>query len=650
MSSNQLGGETSVYLLQHADNPVHWLPWGPAAFARAVSEDRPIFLSIGYASCHWCHVMEAECFAEPAIAAALNAGFVCIKVDREERPDVDALYIAALLEFQGQAGWPATLFLLPDLRPFTGVTYLPPVARHGLPSLPDVLARIRHLWETDRGTLLGAADSLRARLFAAPDQPGEIGWDGYRRAVATLTALHDGEYGGFGKGSKFPQTPELELLLLGACDALPLAADALRNTLIAMDRGALHDPLGGGFHRYCVDRQWTVPHFEQMLYDNAQLLRLYARCASWLRAFGEDESVAAMRVVRSVAAWLERELRVGEAFAASFDADDPGGEGAYYTWTPESVRAVIGAGVLPYGVRPSGNFEGGRTVLNTRAGVPDRFVRDALFRARQARPAPARDGKRVVAWNGLAVAGLAEAGRLFEQPHWVALAAETALRLLAAPGRTLDGDAPAVLEDRVQLADGLLALSQARPAEHRWLEAARVVTADLLARYGAPDGGCFPSEERGDLFLRRKEWVDGAEPSGNGRLAEVLRQLTALGWDDRGALDRLLAAGTPTMTHTPAATPELWRVARARFREGPITLVIAGEFDDPRTQALLRVWDAAWRPQGVLVLADRSAPRDGFPFLADKTPSADGAPLAYACRRGSCAAPVATAQALARLL
>jgi uncharacterized protein YyaL (SSP411 family) len=652
VSSNRLAGETSAYLRQHAGNPVHWMPWGTDAFQRARDEDRPIFLSIGYASCHWCHVMEHESFANPHIAAQLNAGFVCIKVDREERPDVDALYIAALLEFQGHAGWPATLFLLPDLRPFTGVTYLPPVPRHGLPSLPDVLDRIRRLWETDRGTLLGAADMLRKRLFEVESDPGTASWDGYRRAVATLVALHDPEYGGFGQGAKFPQTPELELLLQGAWDGLHGASDALRNTLIAMDRGGLQDHLAGGFHRYCVDRQWTVPHFEKLLYDNAQLIRLYARASCWLDPLGGEEAPDAMRVVRSAIGWLERELRVDGAFSASFDADDPGGEGAFYTWTPDEAAAVVGTGPLPYGIRLGGNFEHGRTVLNTRAGRPNRAVRDALLRARQRRPAPPRDDKQVVAWNALAVGALAEAGRLFGQDLWVDFAAETAERLLAARGRTLDGTAPAVLEDRVQLADALIALYQARPAEPRWLLSALAVAEDLLARYGDPDGGCFPSEERGDLFVRRKEWVDGAEPCGNGRLAEVLRQLVAFGWDERGALDRLLAAGSGTMERTPAACPELWRVVRAQQiapKQGPITLVLAGGWDDPTTQQLLRVWNATWRPHGLVALVD-PALSDRFPLLADKPPGPDGAPRAYVCRNGRCDLPVDTPEALIRRL
>ncbi|MBA2322313.1 MAG: thioredoxin domain-containing protein, partial [Deltaproteobacteria bacterium] len=429
MSTNRLGAETSAYLRQHAGNPVDWMPWGDEAFARARAEDRPVFLSIGYAACHWCHVMERESFSDPAIAAVLNARFVCIKVDREERPDVDAIYIAALLELQGKAGWPATLFLLPDRRPFTGATYLPPVSRFGLPSLPDVCERIAAMWKSDRDTLLGAADMLRKALYEEPSESPEVAWDGYRRAVATLVTLHDDAHGGFGTGSKFPQVPELELLLLAAADELPGVADVLRNTLIAMDRGGLQDALGGGFHRYCVDRAWTVPHFEKMLYDNAQLVRLYARASSWLQRLGRDASdevKGAIRVVRDAIGWMETSLRVsGGAFAASFDADDPGGEGAFYTWTPDEIRAVLGDVPMPYGVRPEGNFEG-RTVLNTRSGVPPRSVRDALLRARAARPAPPRDDKQVVAWNGLAIGALAEAGRLFGQEAWVELAAAVA--------------------------------------------------------------------------------------------------------------------------------------------------------------------------------------------------------------------------------
>jgi uncharacterized protein YyaL (SSP411 family) len=657
-AGRRLATATSPYLRQHASDPVDWYPWGEEAFARARALDRPIFLSIGYSACHWCHVMQHESFADADTARALNEGFVAIKVDREERPDVDALYVQALLEFQGDAGWPATLFLFPDLRPFTGATYLPREPRFGLPSLRQVLARVRELWASDRASLEGAADLVKRRLFEPPARADTATEAGYRAAVAGLVAIADRSYGGFGSGQKFPQTPELELLLLGAHDGIAGAAEALRRTLMAMDRGGLQDHLGGGFHRYCVDRTWTIPHFEKMLYDNAQLVRLYARASSFLASQGREaleEVRAAVRVVRDAVGYVDRDLvHPDGGWCASEDADDPGGEGFFYTWTPAEARAALGpADALPYGIRPAGNFDDGRTVLTTRSGVPDASVRDALKSARDARPRPSLDEKRVVAWNGLAIGAFAEAGRLFAEDRWVDRAAAAADRLLGAAGRTLEGDAPMVLDDPVFLADGLLALYQARPWEHRWLLAAADLADLALARFGDPGGACWTSERRPDLFVRRKELTDGAEPSGNGRLCEVLRSLEAYGAPVSRALDDVLAEATGAMRENGLSTPEMWRVVRAREadpRTGPVALVIAGDPSDRRTKLLLRVWSRSWRPHGVVAIADTAAPRERFALLRDKHPASDGTPLAFVCRNGRCDFPVASIEDLGNLL
>jgi len=661
--TNRLAGESSPYLLQHAHNPVDWYPWGEEAFARARAADRPILLSIGYAACHWCHVMEHESFSDPHVAAYLNEHFVAIKVDREERPDVDALYIEALSALQGHAGWPANLFLLPDLRPFAGATYLPPRDRYGMPSFRAVLQRIHDLWTTRRADIAQAGDQVAGILgHTLPKSGAALDREGYDHAVAQLVAAQDPRHGGLGGQQKFPQTPTCELLLLGAHDALPGARDAMVRALQAMRRGGLYDHLGGGFHRYCVDPAWTVPHFEKMLYDNAQLLRLYARAAAWLAPLDPEEANACVRVARETVQYLRADLATGDGlFWSSEDADDPGGEGFFYTFTAAQARAVLREGPLPYGITEEGNFEHGRTVLSTPKGRPPEPVRQALLAVRNRRPRPALDRKRVTAWNGLALGALAEAGRLLGFDEWVDTAATCADALLSAieadgaVRRIPAGDAEGTLADHADLADGLLDLFQARPDEIRWLDAALAITRRAIDALADPEGGFFQARERPDLIARRKDFQDGAEPSGNGRMAEVLRRLLAYGADlDRAWLDRLLEAGSGLMERAPQAAPELWGVVRAlaaRPSEGPLELVIAGEPTHPDTLAMRRAWNRRWRRQGVLaVLPPGSDAADRYTLLQDRPAGPEGAPLAYVCRHGVCAMPVASAAALQPVL
>jgi uncharacterized protein YyaL (SSP411 family) len=667
MWTNRLASETSAYLLQHAHNPVDWYPWGDEAFERARTEEKPIFLSIGYAACHWCHVMERESFEDEQIAAFLNTHFVPVKVDREERPDVDAIYIQALLRITGHAGWPANLFLLPDLRPFTGATYMPPEPRYGMPSFRQILERVRDTWIRHREALDRAGGQILAHLAAsdgpAGPRPGQLG---YRRAVDELLRLHDDRHGGFGHDQKFPQAPILELLLLGASDGRPGAAEALRRTLAAMDDGGLQDQLGGGFHRYCVDAEWTVPHFEKMLYDNAQLLRVYARSSSlWMTLGDRDRAKADMRVVRDTVCYLLRDLRdPSGAFWSSEDADDPSGEGGFYTYTPEEAREVLAAGEpLPYGIVEGGNFEHGRTVLHATNGRPPRPVRERLLEHRNRRERPPVDKKRVVAWNGLTIGALSEAGRLFGFDEWVQAAAKCAEVVLAAKDadggvpRVVGGRVPGTLDDHACFADGLLDLYQALPHEIRWLEEALGIVQIAVKRFWDADrGGFFTSEDRPDLVVRRKELHDGAEPSGNGRMAEVLRRLLAYGAPlDASLLDRLLGSAGNAMIGEPVATPELWGVTRAvapplanEKVATPLELVIAGNPSDPRVRQMLRLWNRGWRPQGIVAVI--SAPDPRFSLLAGKRPAADGSPLAYVCRHGACGLPAASVEELERQL
>jgi uncharacterized protein YyaL (SSP411 family) len=639
--SNRLVTATSPYLLQHAHNPVDWYPWGEEAFETARSNDRPIFLSIGYAACHWCHVMEHESFANPLVAAFLNSHFVPVKVDREERPDVDALYIQALLTINGTAGWPASLFLLPDLRPFTGATYLPPRPRYGLPSFRQVLQRISADWRRDRSVFIHAAEHLAAGLAEPPvpsAAPAALEWSTFVRATIDD---HDPAFGGAGIGQKFPRVPELEAQLIAAT-AAPPARLAVRRTLDAIDQGGLHDHLGGGFHRYCVDRDWTVPHFEKMLYDNAQLLRVFARSGR----------AADRRTATTLAAYLLTDLRLADGtFASSEDADDSGGEGHFYTFTAAEAAEALPPGTpLPYGITAAGNFEG-RTVLTTRDGPPPDEVRARLLLARAARDRPALDDKRVVSWNGLTIGALATAGRLLDEPAWVHAAADCASAVLdrvrdgVIRNRTLSGATPAVLDDYALLADGLLDLYQAQPWSPHWLDAALALTLSATERYMDPAGGYFTAQERPDLIARRKEFVDGAEPSGNGRMASVLLRLLAYGAPVRRRwLDSLLQTASHAMVEQPTAHPELWSAVHA-LGSPPLQLVIAGSPDHATTRAMLAEWNRTWRPHAVVAVLGDEMPSAAFTLFEGKRSSPDG-PVAYLCRSATCSAPISTASAL----
>lgn len=647
--TNRLVRARSPYLRRHAHDPVDWLPWGPEAFAAARDRQVPIFLSIGYSACLWCRRMQEETFSDPAAAARLNAHFVPVKVDREERPDVDGLYMAALLRIQGQAGWPASLFLHPDLRPFTGATYLPPAPKYGLPGFTEILERVITLWADDRDTLESAGDALRRDIRGAPERraPAHGAW---KDALVQLVGLHDALNGGFGDGAKFPQVPENELLLLAAAHDHDPARRAVRRNLDAMAGGALADAVGGGFHRYCAAPDFTEPHLEKMLSDNAQLLRLYARSSRVFDGRGRPGTAAARRdvqVARDTVRYLwSRLLHPDGGFAAS---ESSAGADAFYRWTAAQVREVLGADApVPYGItdRPS--------LPRADRGEPPRAAREALVEARDRRERPPRDDTRIVAWNGLAIAGLAEAGRLLDESSWVALAATTADRVLAARlpdgrlPRLLDATEPGVLEDHAAVADGLLALAQARPAEPRWLLEALAVTRCAIERFRGPDGG-FLHSTASELPVQRRPFVDEAEPSGNGRMAEVLRRLELYGALPDSLLDELLAAAGPTMAELPAATPELHGVLRGRHGDpAPMALVLAGHPDHPELVRMLRVWDHTWRPHGVVALAQPAL--EGFDLLRDRHPGPGGAPRAWLCRRGACGPPIETAEALRRAL
>src|SRR5579864_1866366 len=542
--TNRLAGESSPYLLLHQHNPVDWYPWGEEALARARREDKPIFLSVGYSTCYWCHVMERESFADPGLAAVMNREFVNVKLDREERPDLDEIYMTATQILTGQGGWPNSLFLTPKLEPFFAGTYFPPDDAHGRPGFRHVLEDLAEAWRQRRTEVEEQATEMaqamrrfleeRARPAAEPPGPG-----GCWRGVDALARRFDRQWGGFGGAPKFP-TPSNLFLLLEMAPERPDAGEMLAATLDAMARGGIYDQLAGGFHRYATDRKWKVPHFEKMLYDNGFLLELYAR------EHARSGDAQAARVARETAAFLEREMTSPEgALWSAIDAETDGHEGAYYVWTRAEIDAVLGeedaAFTAPLlGFAGPSFFEGGHYVLHAperweevarrRRLDPAELLRELagprarLLAARAARPRPATDDKVLADWNGIAIAGLAIAGRLLGEPHFVAQAARAAdhvLREMRPPGGPLlhvwrAGRAriPAYLADYAFLVRAALAL-HAATGEARWLAAAAELADEQTARLGDPEGGYFVAGASPDLLFRSKDPFDGATPAAN---------------------------------------------------------------------------------------------------------------------------------------
>ena len=530
--TNRLIHETSPYLLQHAHNPVDWYPWGHEALARARAENKPILLSIGYSSCHWCHVMERESFENEAVADLMNRHFVSVKVDREERPDLDDIYMAATLVLNGgQGGWPMTVFLTSDQRPFFAGTYFPPTDRFGRPGFSTLLTQIADLWERRRDDLLGQAETLTAHLGerTGPAQSGNVGEEEIRAAVRELAAGFDPTYGGFGPAPKFPPSTQLGLLLRHhrrAGDAATLAM--VTKTLDGMAQGGMYDQIGGGFARYSTDERWLVPHFEKMLYDNALLAVAYAE--AWQVTRRRDFA----RVTRQTLDYLLREMTSPEGgLYSATDADSEGEEGRFFVWTEAELREALGpdadAFIRFHGVTPAGNFEGGRNVLHVPA--PDEAAWEALTSARarlhevrERRPHPLRDEKILAGWNGLAISALAFGGRVLGERRHVdaaARAADFVLGPMVKDGRLQrswrDGRAgvPAYLDDHAFLAQGLIDLHEATLVP-RWLAAAIDLCEKVERLFGDPAGGGWftTAADHERLLVREKPTRDGAEPSG----------------------------------------------------------------------------------------------------------------------------------------
>ncbi|MEU9286888.1 thioredoxin domain-containing protein [Streptomyces sp. NPDC048275] len=672
---NRLAHETSPYLLQHADNPVDWWPWSEEAFAEARRRDVPVLLSVGYSSCHWCHVMAGESFEDEATAVYLNEHFVSVKVDREERPDVDAVYMEAVQAATGQGGWPMTVFLTPDAEPFYFGTYFPPAPRHGMPSFRQVLEGVHTAWTGRRDEVAEVAGKITRDLaerelsYGDAQVPGEPELAG---ALLGLTREFDASRGGFGGAPKFPPSMVIEFLLrrharTGSEGALEMAQD----TCERMARGGIYDQLGGGFARYSVDREWTVPHFEKMLYDNALLCRVYAHL--W-RATGSE---LARRVALETADFMVRELRTAEGgFASALDADSDDGtgrhvEGAYYVWTPEQLREVLGDADAElaahyFGVTEEGTFEEGASVLQLpqHEGVFDAEkiddIRRRLLAARAERPAPGRDDKVVAAWNGLAVAALAETGAYFERPDLVDAAigaADLLVRLhldeRARLARTSKGGRvganAGVLEDYADVAEGFLALASVT-GEGVWLEFAGFLLDHVLIHFAdAESGALYDTADDAEQLIRRpQDPTDNATPSGWSAAAGALLSYAAQTGAEphRTAAERALGVVKALGPRAPRFIGWGLAVAEALL-DGPREIAVVGPAGDPATKALHRTALLGTAPGAVVAVGAPGS--DELPLLADR-PLVQGQPAAYVCRNFTCDAPTADPEQLSAAL
>ncbi|WP_214325836.1 thioredoxin domain-containing protein [Nonomuraea sediminis] len=643
---NRLKDATSPYLLQHAANPVDWHPWGEEAFAEARRRDVPLLISVGYSACHWCHVMAHESFEDPATAALMNEHFVNVKVDREERPDVDAVYMNATQAMTHSGGWPMTVFATPDGHPFYCGTYFP------RDTFQRLLLGVHQAWTDERDTVLTQGAKVVEALnqnTALPSGPLPTE-ETLALAVRNLRESFDARRGGFGGAPKFPPSMVLEFLLRYGERTMSGA------TLEAMARGGMYDQLGGGFARYSVDAGWVVPHFEKMLYDNALLLRVYTH---WWKVTG---SALARRIALETADWLLREMRTPEGgFASALDADSEGEEGRFYVWTPERLAEVLGPEDGAWAAElfeVTGTFEHGTSVLQLLAEPPDlaRYdsVRERLLAAREQRVRPGRDDKVVAAWNGLAIAALAETGLVFERPDLVeaaTAAAELLERVHVADGRLLrtsrDGRAGSnagVLEDHADLAEGLIAL-YAVTGDEPWFLLAERLLEDVLERFTDGSGGFYDTADDAErLFQRPQDPTDNATPSGQFAAAGALLSYAALTGSARHREAAYEALGTVSVLARGHARFAGWGLAVAQAAlGGPVEVAIVGPRDDPRTRELHRQALLAGVPG--LVVALGTGEQTGVPLLEGRG-LVDGAPAAYVCRNFACRMPVTTPEEL----
>jgi hypothetical protein len=663
---NRLAGEHSLYLRQHADNPVDWYPWGEEALAAARQQDKPILLSIGYSACHWCHVMAHESFENPVIAALMNTDFVCIKVDREERPDIDTIYMDAVQAMTGGGGWPLTVFLTPDARPFYGGTYFPPEDRAGMPGFPRVLGSIASAYRTRRGELLQGAQALTAALLRTPPKTSSTGLLSAQvliQAYEGTAQAYDRTYGGFGRAPKFPQPLILEYLLryhYRSGDALAL--EMVSQTLKAMASGGIYDQLGGGFHRYSTDQVWLAPHFEKMLYDNALLARLYLH--AWM-ATGEERF---RQVVEETLDFVLRELRdpLG-GFYSTLDADSEGQEGKFYLWTQDEIHQILGEPATStlsayYGITTAGNFEG-RNILhlpNPKAQTPADLAgyRARLLAAREERARPGRDQKVIAGWNGLMLAALVEAGVVLNRSDFLQAAEACGQFILDGmcdnTGRLLhvyqDGAAriPGFLEDYGAVIDGLLSLHSATLAG-RWLAASINLGSQMVEEFWDGTGGFYDTGIRHEeLISRPRSTFDGATPSGPAAAAFALLHLaTVTGNQDwRRIAATSLGSMATAMQQQPLGHGH-WLCALDYYLDQPLEMAIVGWPQHPTTRRLLNVAHRVWGPNRVIAGLDPDDPEplSSVALLENKL-MMNGQPTAYLCQGYQCQAPTTNPTAL----
>lgn len=681
--TNRLSNESSPYLRQHAHNPVDWYPWGNEAFARARQEDKAILLSVGYAACHWCHVMEGESFENEAIAQLMNDNFVCLKVDREERPDVDAIYMNAVQLMTGHGGWPMTVFLTPDGVPFYGGTYYPPVDRQGMPGFPRVLISIAEAWRNRRDELLGSAGSVLQALNQINETgtaEGELDLSLLDYAATDLLRRHDPVHGGFSqRGPKFPPSQNLSFLLHQYHrTGDPAILQTVTLTLDRMACGGMYDQLGGGFHRYSVDEKWLVPHFEKMLYDNALLSRVYLD--AWL-VTGNDFY---RRIVTETLDYVVREMTHPDGgFYSSQDADSEGVEGKFFVWTPQETTALLGAEDARlfnryFDVSQYGNFEHGHSILHVDADsesvarlmqvTPEQMQeaiargRRILFEAREQRSKPARDEKILTAWNGLMLRSFAEAARILKRDDYRSVAVRNADFILARlqrdeGGRSRllrthkDGESKlnGYLEDYAFLAEGLLALYEAT-FELRWFVAARALAETMIAEFHDEEKGgfYFTSNDHEQLITRTKDIMDNATPAGNSSAVQVLLRLALFTGEERfrQIAEHTLRVLKDSVMQIPGAFGHLL-CALDFSLSSPHEIALTGRRAAAETEALIDTVFSHYLPNKVVALAE---PGDAnaaqvIPLLAARN-QINGQPTAYVCHQFRCEAPVHEASAL----
>jgi uncharacterized protein YyaL (SSP411 family) len=683
MMSNRLVDESSPYLLQHAHNPVDWYPWGEEALQKAGDEDKPIFLSIGYSACHWCHVMAHESFEDERIAAILNERFVSIKVDREERPDLDRIYMSAVQALTGRGGWPMSVFLTPDGQPFYGGTYYPPTPRYGMPSFSQVLLGVADAWQNRRQELVEGGQQLvnnieRQMVMVHGSEDKPLRPETLESAAHQLRDSFDDSHGGWGGAPKFPQPMALEFLLRHhhrAGDDQTL--HVVTRTLDAMARGGMYDQLGGGFHRYSVDAHWTTPHFEKMLYDVAQLVRVY------LHAWQVTGNPFYRTITEETLDYVVREMTDGSTmlttgpaggFYSTQDADSEGEEGKFFVWTPDEIRSVLGDQAdrffKAYGVTERGNFEG-KNILELKGSLDERAAlaeaRRKLFEVREERVHPGRDDKVLTSWNGLMLAALAEAAGALERKDYQEVAERNAEFLLselrtpegrlyhtwkASPEQGRRGGVARVngyLEDYTHLIEGLLELYQTT-LDPRWYEAAHDLAETMIKHFSAPVGFFDTSDDHETLIVRPRELQDNAVPSGNGMAALVLSRLAGLAVEPRYLeLARgMLAPMQEMLARYPLGFAQ-WLIALDYVLAHPREVSIVGDAQAVDTQALLDACATGYRPHQIIALGEPGVEPVTVPILEGRGPI-DGRATAYVCIDFVCQRPVTGPEELLELI